>query len=579
MKSELIAKMEELLLKDTGEVATGVRTLQKEYQKQWTADFEKAKQAFIDEGGKSKEFEYHKQAEDIQFENLIEKFNKLKKEADAKIAAEQAKNLSVRLEIIAKIKDLKESENVGAAVRKLTELQAQWKETGTVSPHKYKEVQAEYSRAMEDIHYNLKIFRDLQEHDLKKNFESKSELIVKLKGLQNLENIKEAERLIKVYRNEWDEIGPVPNAKWEALKAEYKAALDETYAKIKSYYHGVEELQEQNLKTKQDIIEKVKVVADNINGADKISTWNEATNSIIALQTEWKNTGKVAAKDNEKVWAEFRSVCDTFFEKKKEFYEGLNEKHEATRKIKRDLIAKADALKDSTDWKVTGEKLMKLQEQWKKYPNNGDKEEPKLFMRFRKACNTFFDAKKSYYENLDASYEQNLVTKEDILSRFNAFESGEDSNANHEQLKAFSNEWKNAGLVPMKDKKRLNDAFYNRLDELYDKMNLDKQEKAIMQFRAKLDRLSSSENGMDLLRKEADYLKKLIDDINGRIRTYENNLGFFKTSKGNNSFMKEAEEKLETEKAKIAELNNKRKLVNEEMGKLRTAAENPKTEV
>lgn len=578
MKLELIAKLEELLSKDAGEVAFEVRALQKEYQKQWTTDFEKAKQTFIDEGGKSKEFEYHKQPEDLKFESLIEKFNKLKKEADAKIAAEQEKNLKIRLEIIAKIKDLKESENVGAAIRKLTELQAQWKETGAVSPHKYKEIQAEYSRAMEDIHYNLKIFRDLQEHDLKKNFEAKSELINKVKGLQTLENVKEAERLIKVYRNEWDEIGPVPNAKWETLKAEYKAALDEAYAKIKSFYHGIEELQEQNLKAKQEIIEKVKAIAENIVGADKISKWNEATDNIIALQAEWKNIGKVSAKDNEKIWAEFRSVCDDFFEKKKEFYAGLNEKHEVSRKIKRDLIAAAEALKDSTDWKATGEKLIKLQETWKKHPSNGDKEEPKLFARFRKACNTFFDAKKNYYESLDASYEKNLAVKEEILSRFNAFTLGEDSKANHEQLKAFSAEWKNAGLVPIKDKKRLNDAFYNRLEELYDKMNLDKHEKMMMQFRAKLDRLSASENGMDLLRKEADFLKKQIDEINNQLRTYENNLGFFKTSKGSNSFMKEIEEKVELEKNKIAELNNKRKLVNEEMAKLRDIAEKPKAE-
>ena len=257
MKTELITKMEELLSKDAGEVAADVRTLQKEYQKLWTSEFETAKQTFVDEGGKTKEFEYHKQAEDVRFEGLVEKYNKLKKEADAKIASDQSKNLLIRQEIIAKIKDLSQlSENVGAAVRKLQELQTQWKETGPVSSHKYKEIQADYSRAVEDIYYNLKIFRDLQEHDLKKNFEHKTEIIEKLKGIQSLENIKEAERLIKVYRNEWEEIGPVPNAKWEVLKHEYKAVLDETYSKIKGHYNSLEEQKEANLKSKIEIIEK-----------------------------------------------------------------------------------------------------------------------------------------------------------------------------------------------------------------------------------------------------------------------------------------------------------------------------------
>src|SRR5688572_10948674 len=154
MKSELISRLEELLSKDAVEVASDVRALQKEYQKIWTAEFEKARQAFLDDGGNIRDFEYHKGADDHKFEALVEQYGKLKKEADAKLAAAQARNLTIRQEIIAKIKDLSHvSENVGAAVRKLQELQAQWKETGQVSPHKYKEVQSEYSRAVEEFYY------------------------------------------------------------------------------------------------------------------------------------------------------------------------------------------------------------------------------------------------------------------------------------------------------------------------------------------------------------------------------------------------------------------------------------------
>lgn len=570
MKTELITKLEELLTKDAGEVAANVRALQKEYQKLWTTEFETARKAFVDEGGKAKEFEYAKQAEDIAFEALVEKHAKMKKELDLKAAADQAKNLTIKLEIISKIKDLsKLSDNVGAAVKMLQELQTQWKNTGSVSSHKYKDVQADYSKAVEEFYYNLKIFRDLQEHDLKRNFELKSELLEKLKSIQSIENIKEAERLIKVYRNEWDEIGPVPNSKWEIIKQEYKAVLDETYSKIKTHYTGIEEKKETNLNSKLELIEKAKsLVAAAAEGNVK---WNDTTDQLIALQNEWKSVGRTTEKDNEKIWAEFRAVCDSFFDKKKEYFATLNEKFAANRKLKSELISKADALKTSTDWQKTSQDLIRLQETWKKHPSNGDKEEPKLFHRFRQACNAFFEAKKNFYDNLDASFESNLVAKEEILARFNEFKLGSDNNANREQLKAFSTEWNAAGMVPMKDKKRLNDEFYNRVDELYEQMNIDKKEIAIMQFRTKLDRLASSENGAELLRKESDFLKKISDEINGNIRTYDNNLGFFKSSKGSNSFMKEIEDKIATEKAKIAEIEAKRKLINEELTKLRDA--------
>ena len=577
MKTILITKLEELLLKEVGEVAADVRTLQKEYQKLWTSEFENAKQVFIDDGGRAKEFEFPKQTNDIKFESLLEKYSKLKKEADLKIATEQAKNLIIRQEIVSKIKDISQlSDNVGAAVRMLGELQKKWKDVGAVSSHKYKDIQAEYSKAIEDIYYNLKIFRDLQEHDLKKNFELKTEIIEKLRALQQSNKIKETERLIKIYRNEWDEIGPVPAAKWDLIKQNYKEVLDQTYIKIKAHYHSFEEQKENNLKLKQEILEKIKELISSVE--PKANKWNEATEKVISFQSEWKKIGRTKENENEKTWAEFRNLCDSFFEKKKEFFTGLNQNYSNNRKIKSDLISQAEALQNSMDWQKTGLDLIKLQDTWKKHPGNGDKEESKLFFRFRKACNTFFDAKKKHFENIEASYDINLLSKEEMLKQFNEFKLSDDNNKNREQLKAFSTEWNTIGMVPMKDKKRINDAFYSRLDAFYEEMNIDKKEKGIIQFKTKIDRLAASENAFDLLLKESDFLKKLSDEINANIRTYDNNLGFFKTSKGSNSFLKEIIDKIEIEKNKVTELAEKRKLISEQLTIIRNAKDKQKTE-
>ena len=577
MKTILITKLEELLLKEVGEVAADVRTLQKEYQKLWTSEFENAKQVFIDDGGRAKEFEFPKQTNDIKFESLLEKYSKLKKEADLKIATEQAKNLIIRQEIVSKIKDISQlSDNVGAAVRMLGELQKKWKDVGAVSSHKYKDIQAEYSKAIEDIYYNLKIFRDLQEHDLKKNFELKTEIIEKLRALQQSNKIKETERLIKIYRNEWDEIGPVPAAKWDLIKQNYKEVLDQTYIKIKAHYHSFEEQKENNLKLKQEILEKIKELISSVE--PKANKWNEATEKVISFQSQWKKIGRTKENENEKTWAEFRNLCDSFFEKKKEFFTGLNQNYSNNRKIKSDLISQAEALQNSMDWQKTGLDLIKLQDTWKKHPGNGDKEESKLFFRFRKACNTFFDAKKKHFENIEASYDINLLSKEEMLKQFNEFKLSDDNNKNREQLKAFSTEWNTIGMVPMKDKKRINDAFYTRLDAFYEEMNIDKKEKGIIQFKTKIDRLAASENAFDLLLKESDFLKKLSDEINANIRTYDNNLGFFKTSKGSNSFLKEIIDKIEIEKSKVTELAEKRKLISEQLTIIRNAKDKQKTE-
>ncbi|MBP7808071.1 MAG: DUF349 domain-containing protein [Bacteroidia bacterium] len=573
MKAEIITKLEELLNKTASEVANDVRTLQKEYQKQWTTEFEQAKQAFVDEGGKAKEFVYEKNLDDQKIAELFEKHLKLKKEEDDKINREQHKNFIVRQEIIAKINDLSQmSSNVGAAIKMLQELQTQWKETGAVSSHKYKELQSEYSKVVENFYYNLKIFRELQEHDLKKNFELKEELLGKIKGIVSLENIKEAERLIKIYRNDWEEIGPVPNEKWDILKGEFRKALDEVYGKIKAFYNAAEEIKETNLQSKKNLVEKAKaLLAESVGG--NVGKWNETTNKLIEVQNEWKTIGRTTQKDNDVVWNEFRTICDDFFTKKKEYFNVVHEKQGEVKKVKMELIEKAEALQASTDWQKTTQDLIRLQDNWKKQHLINEREEGKLFFRFRKACNAFFDAKKAHLDAQGASQEGNVKGKEEIVERINAFVLTDDASENVKALKQFSVDWNSGGQIPFKDRKRLNELFYNKLDELYEKLNLTKNEKVILQYKNKLERLLLAENAKELLQREADFLKKQIDDVQNAMKTYENNLGFFKNAKKDNPLLKEVNEKIDAEKQKISDFTAKRKLVVEEMNKLKAASE------
>jgi hypothetical protein len=569
MKTGLIAKLEQFLEKDPAESAADVRALQKEYQRLKAGEIEKARMEFIHEGGKAREFsEPEKSAEDLRFESLLQQYDKLRREHEKQTAAVQARNLSLREEIIAKIKDLsKVSENVGAAMRKLQELQQEWKQTGPVSPHKYREVQSAYSHALEEIYYNLKIFRDLQEHDLKKNLEHKSELIEKLKSLRSNENIKETEQLIKAYRNEWDEIGPVPHTRWEALKQEYKATLDENYARLKAHYHSLEEQKEKNLEQKQQIIEKIRGITADMKEA-RPAKWNEASAAVIALQADWKNTGRAPEKQNDRVWTEFRSVCDEFFDKKKAYFAALNEKTEASRKAKSELIAKAESLAESTDWQKTGHELMRLQDEWRKNPGYGDKDEHRLFTRFRKACNSFFEARKAHFDKLDEGYLGNLKQKEELIAQLGQFDQSGIPEDTRGKLNALLETWTNIGPVPAKEKKRVNDLFYNKVDELYDSLHIDKDEKMLIQFRNRIQRLLTSENPFDQLKRESDHLKKLIEETEAKARTFENNLGFFRSAKNDNPIIREIEEKVAAEKAKAAVFARKKKMIGDEMRRL-----------
>lgn len=553
---------------DISAVAPRIKNIQREYEQLFQKGLEKARQEFTDEGGKARDFVYTKSAEDEKIIALLEKFRKMKKEADQKVADDQKRNLEIKREIIKEINDLTQlSTNVGIALKKLTELQGKWKETGAVSPHDYKDLQADYSKAVENFNYNLTIYRALQEHDLKKNEELKSAIIEKVKKLAENENIKDVERLIKLYRNEWEEVGPVQNDKWEALKTEYRNALDAAYARVKEHYKSREEELEKNLEAKKALASKAEAIAAVVYTTEE--EWQKKTEELLALQNEWKTLGKTDPKKGDQVWAAFRGHCDVFFAAKKEFYSSLKEKYSEARTTKMKLIEEAEKLQSSTDWKDTSEKLIQLQNRWKKAPPVSVNEEHRLFSRFRKACNIFFEAKRAHYEAIDNQYAGNLQAKEAILEKLNAFALSGDVQADKAALKAFAEEWNSAGHVPFKEKKRVNDAFYAKMDELYEKLSVSAEEKQLVKFLNKIERLAASEGGDQLLLRESDHLRKQIDEINRNIATYENNLGFFKHAKTKNQIMIDTEEKIAHERRRMDEIKKKQGLVKDTLRKLR----------
>jgi len=561
MKANIISKLEDLLaVADISAVANKVKDIQREYEQSFSKEMEKAKQEFVDEGGKAKDFIYAKTAEDTQIIQLFENYRKLKKQHDEKVAAEQHKNLEIKLQIIKDINDLTQLEvNLGSAIKKLQELQLTWKETGAVSPHKYKELQADYSKAVESFNYNINIFKQLQDHDFKKNSELKLEIIQKVNSLITNENIKECEQLIKVYRNDWEEIGPVLQDKWTEIKQTYKNAVDAVYSKIKAHYNEVEDRKKNNLEIKKSLVEKAKILLNDLPQTD--DQWKNRTEELIKIQEEYKNVGYTEKPAGDIIYREFRSICDDFFNRKKEFYTQLKDKNAVAKQQKVNLIEKAETLKDQTEnWKETTEKIIRLQEDWKKIPNAGH-DESKLFQRFRKACNGFFDAKKAFYEAKENEYAGNLQLKEEILKRLLDFSLTGENAADRDQLKKFSEEWSAAGLVPIKEKQRINDAFFKKLDELYDSVITNQTEKLILKYKNKLERLKSSSDAEVLLKKEKDALRKQIEEINSNIRTYENNMGFFKNAKGKNDFITEVEKKIEIEKTKLKDFQTRSQLL------------------
>ena len=83
-----------------------------------------------------------------------------------------------------------------------------------------------------------------------------------------------------------------------------------------------------------------------------------------------------------------------------------------------------------------------------KHPETVIRKSQGFFNAFERSATHFLNQKKAYFDNLDASYDQNLVTKEAILVRLNEFKLSDDHKVNYETLKNFGNEWKDADTSP-----------------------------------------------------------------------------------------------------------------------------------
>ncbi|MCE2742774.1 MAG: DUF349 domain-containing protein [Fluviicola sp.] len=514
------------------------------------------------ENGENVEFEREDDPIRNEFYEVYKEFKSAWSLALDSKKAIQSENLKQKRSLIARLKDLiANEEHIGAAFNAYKEIHEAWKLIGEIEREKRAEVQAEYSKLLEDFFYNMKIYRELKEHDFHRNEQVKLEVIQKIKDLASNESLRDIEGLIKTYQNEWDEIGPVNKDRWEAIKESYLEVVRSVYERINKFYEDKRAVQADNIEKKQILLSKAVELNSTIADVKTIKDWDEKTQELLSIQEYWKQIGFGPKKENEEVWQLFRTECDSFFARKKAFFDELRSGFDAIVTQKEQIIAQANQLKESTDWKKTSEQLVALQKKWKNLGNAGQKNEQRLWKDFRSACDAFFNAKQGFYDEQDKLNETNLVAKRELISKIQSYVIAEDKQQALADLKEFTNTFNEIGHVPMKEKDGIYTDFKTAIDAHYKSLKLEGEEKEKVLFQSKIETLKSSPNASKLLDREKADLRKQIDTLKQDVIQYENNLGFFANSKGANDLKKEVEKKIEFSKRKIDEMIRKIKMI------------------
>jgi hypothetical protein len=385
-------------------------------------------------------------------------------------------------------------------------------------------------------------------------------LIEKLKKVSaEKTNQKELEGALHAIQYQWEETGAVPKENWDEIRTQYWDAVKQINDKLQGFKKEREEKQQESLKLKSQLIEKVKSLI--ALERKTIKDWDRDTDEVLKIQNEWKAIGYAPREDNDRLWNEFRGTCDVFFQSKKEFFSVINSANEENKKKKTILIEKAEKLKDSDDWKNSSKAFIQLQEDWQKIGPAGKKFEHAMWMKFRAACDHFFNKKKESVAVAELQLLENVKKKEEIISSIEGLVIEGTDEEKMAKLDEVSKQFKTLGDVPINERDRLFNSLKAAIDKKYETLNIDPSQKEMMIFKSRMETLKSSENANFLLKKERDLVRGKINFLTEENVKLENNMGMFGKSKNAESMLKEYRDKIEDNKKQIDALKLKLKSI------------------
>lgn len=561
-KQELCDHLKELLeSEDIVAIKSEVEEVKQSFYKKSKVETDQQRVEFIEQGGDELDFIPVPTLLEDDFKELLDEYRNRRAKYTAKLKKQKENNLLKKNHIIEQIKQLIDSkEDVTANISVFRQLQQDWKETGPVPAPAVRDLWRRYNRHQEAFWDLIKINNELREYDFRKNLEAKNKLIETAEALDAEPDVVSAFRQLQKLHEEWREIGPVARNLREETWARFKAASTVINKKHQSHFDEIRAMEEKNLERKIALCERLEAVdTSDLSGHKE---WNEATKKILDMQEEWRQIGFAPRKSNRKVYERYRKACDVFFDAKADFYKELKAKQHENLEKKKALCEKAEAMKDSTDWKESTEFFIQIQKEWKTIGPTPRKSSDEVWKRFITACDYFFEQRNKNRSGRQAEEQQNLVKKKDLIERIKAFEKSENPNDSLAALRALAAEWHSIGFVPYKEKDKIYKEYRAALDAQFDDLNISASQRRLESFKSNLKDMT--QKGENKLFREREKLVRAYENLKNEIATYENNMGFLSiSSKKGGGMLQEMERKIEALKEECRLLEQKINMIDE----------------
>ncbi len=484
-----------------------------------------------------------------EFDRLIKNYKKQLKEFYTKIQEELEKNLEKRKDIIEELKKIIDSTeyNFEQRLNKFKDIKKAWRTAGPIPRNAYSDIWRTFKHHEERFYDLLDLDRDYRDKVFQQNLEEKKQIIEKAKALLEQDDIHYSFIELQNLHKKWkEETGPVSKQYREEIWQEFKEITKKIHDKRREFYKNLKEQFADNLVKKQEIIEQLKAIADDLPDAHK--AWQETIKKVESLREEFYQIGFVPRKNREEIWTAFKDELKKINKQKNNYYKSLKELQKKNLELKLELIKIAEELKDSEDWETATAKYKEIQEEWKKIGHVPKKASEKIWNQFRTACNYYFDR---YHQHLrkaqNIEFENFIKKKEYLQSLKDKFkEVSEDEKYSIEDIKKLQQEWNELGSVP-KNKYYINVKFNKFINSLYDKLNIDKRELSFLKFKNLVDDYYQNEEFYKL-DQEKRFVRQKIENIQKEIQQLENNAMFIITGDKNNPFKREVEKNIKKNK-------------------------------
>lgn len=562
-KEDIMTRLTKLAVDETVEIAREeIAHLKQRFYAIRKLEQEAELAAHLAEGKDAESFLPSLDPTEEEFKTMMNTVRERKAALAAAEEEERNKNLTRKLALIEELNTISaDTDNVNRAFPRVKEIQAEFKEIGEVPATEATDLWKNYQAAVEQFYDQLKVNKDLRDYDFRKNLELKTLLCEEAEKLNDEEDIVLAFKRLQNLHDEWRQTGPVAKEVREEIWARFKDASTLVNKKYQGFFEERKARELENEKAKTEICERVEAL--DFSSLKTYSAWDEMTKQILAAQEDWKKLGFASRKANNALFTRFRSVCDRFFTLKAEHYREMKEELATNLAKKTALCEKAEALKDSTDWKKTADELVRLQKEWKTIGTVPKKHSDNIWHRFQAACDAFFESRKANLSESRAAEQVNLKAKREIIAALKEIPLDANRAEMMPKVKELQAKWQTIGHVPMREKDKLYDEYRAACDALYNRLGRDRGGRS--RFEDVINEMGTDEQK---LYRERERILRAFEIKRNELKTYENNLGFLSSkSKSGDSMVREMERRIQRIKDDLASIEEKIKLIDSKLAK------------